>query len=293
MDSHGKPDKKPLGGSPKPEQDSAADPNPAAPLLAGDDAICLHWEASLVDLLDGVLAPEEEARFREHAEGCAQCQALLRESERGREWARLLHDTPPPVPEHLLGRILAQTAGSATDHAIGALGAAGYDAGPGAALPLGAALPHPAAWSARGQRQARVLMTAAMAFFSIALTLSMTGFHLSDVRAAVHSPGSLGVSASRQFFDTRKQVVNFYENLRVVREMEVTVEDLRQSANSGGKKAERPRQPQPSARRSSGNDAPAVLMARCAVHEPLPCGKPTFRDRFTYDEHRADERNTL
>lgn len=96
----------------------------------------------------------------------------------------------------------------------------------------------------RGQRQARLLMTAAMAVFSVALTLSMSGIRLSNLHAAVAAPGQLQASASRQFFDTKKQVVSFYDNLRVVREMEANVHDAlhditaqnaaRRSAAQGG-----------------------------------------------------------
>ena len=300
MDSHRKPGKnQPPGSLPA---ESAPDAVPGAapgaltgPAPGGDEEVCLRWEASLVDLLDGVLAPEQEAAFREHAENCPQCQALLRESERGRDWARLLHDTPPAVPEELLGKILAHTTG----HPSGAGAALSTEPGAGHDLPLAAGnvlvLPHPAVWSARSQKQARILMTAAMAFFSIALTLSMTGFHLSDVRTAVQSPGSLGVTASRQFFDTRKQVVNFYENLRLVREMEVTVEDLRQSAGGGNKKNDRPQGPQPSARSLSGEDVPATLLARCEVSRLAPCELRPYRDQQSpaFRNEQAGERNTL
>ena len=294
MDSHKKPDRKQTPGSLPPDGAQGASQNAAQ---GGDEEICLRWEASLVDLLDGVLAPDQEALFREHAENCPQCQALLRESERGRAWARLLHDAPPAVPEELLGKILAHTTG----HAAGSDAALPAEPGLGAGhdLPLAAGnvlvLPHPAVWSARSQKQARILMTAAMAFFSIALTLSMTGFHLSDVRTAVQSPGTLGVTASRQFFDTRKQVVNFYENLRLVREMEVTVEDLRQSAGGGNKKNDHPRRPQPSARSLSGEDVPATLLARCEVSRLAPCELRPYRDQQSpaFRNEQAGERNTL
>ena len=271
MDSHEKPGSLDSSQSPARQQ--------AQPLHEEDS--CLGWEAALVDLLDGVLAPDEEARLRAHAETCPQCLALLQEAERGRDWARLLHDAPPAVPEELLGRILARTAGTSAGQDSG-----GVASGSSIGTPLAAGnvlvLPHPAAWTGAGQRQARILMTAAMAFFSIALTLSMTGFHLSELRAAAHAPASLSVAASRQFFDTKKQVVSFYDNLRLVREMEATVEDMRQSANSNGGKAARPRRLQPSARRLSGDPA-----------RPLLANREPSRSSLRGNEHQADERNTL
>ena len=182
------------------------------------DEGCARWEAAVADLLEGVITSEEEQALREHAAGCAHCDSLLRDAAQGREWVRMLHDAPLPVPEELLGKILARTAAQGAPRMDETLGDTGAHA---------IVLPHPAFFT-HGQREARVLMTAAMAVFSIALTLSLAGVRWADLNAAIHSPSSLGVSASRQFFDAKKQAVSFYDNLRLVREVEATVQDLRQ-----------------------------------------------------------------
>ena len=235
--------------------------NPGRPPASGagpsDD--CQIWEAALTDLLDGTLAPEEEAAFRAHAADCSACQVLLEECGHGQAWARLLHDTPPAVPDTLLGKILIHTLGSAPAAANATGSALGEG---GMLLPSGDMLVLPVApvWSLRSQKQARVIMTVAMAFFSIALTLSISGVRLSDVHTALAAPSSFEASASRQFFDTRRQVVSFYDNLRLVREVEATVDDLRQSAarDSHGHQAH----PQPSASNTPASSyAPAPLLA--------------------------------
>ena len=192
------------------------------------DEGCARWEAAVADLLEGTISLEEEQALRGHAAGCAHCESLLRDAGQGREWVRMLHDAPLPVPEELLGRILAKTAVIGAPQMDGAFS----DTGAHALL-----LPHPA-FLTHGHREARVLMTAATAFFSIALTLSLAGVRMADVNAAIHSPSSLGVSASRQFFDAKKQAVSFYDNLRVVREVEATVEDLRQRERDKNKDAQ-------------------------------------------------------
>jgi soluble lytic murein transglycosylase-like protein len=71
--------------------------------------------------------------------------------------------------------------------------------------------------------QPRLAMTAAMAFFSIALTLNLAGVRLRDLRAANFGPSGVrrtvadvGASASRQF-----------ENSRVVYKLESRVSELR------------------------------------------------------------------
>jgi hypothetical protein len=230
---------------------------------------CAQWEAALVDLLDGELAPEAEAAFRTHAETCESCRALLRESGAGREWVRLLGKAPPAVPDDLLGKILARTA---------TLPIASEFAMPSA---HGGSLPAPALAFAR-ERTAGYLMTAAMAVFSVALTCSVSGFRLTDIPAAMRGSGSIPATASRQFFDTKKQVVSFYDNLLLVREVEATVEDLRQSTKAENQvhpetrkeSRDKPRHPEPSASR--------------AASAPLLASR-----QFMPATHPADERNNL
>ena len=264
------------------EKKQAAGNNPRFTGLgspAEDEESCLRWEAALADLLDGTLSAEEEAALRAHASDCAACLELLREAGAGRDWVRLLHDEPPVVPTDLLGKILARTG---TELSAAAMGV------DGAALPLltppGSALPH-AAFSFRHQREAGFVMTAAMAFFSIALTLSLIGFHLPTVHAAAHAPASLGVTASRQFFDTKKQVVSFYDNLRLVREMEAAVQDLRRSSDNEAEKHKDPH-PQPAKPSARRDDTPAALPMLASQQ-----GRPA--SLVTLHQEQADERNML
>ncbi len=196
---------------------------------------CAYWEEALVDLLDGTLAPAQQGAFTRHMESCAACRTLQQECRQGREWIGLLHDAPPAIPANLASKILSRT-GIAPGAATGLYAVEG----------MASVLPFPV-WASRGQRQARILMTAAMAVFSIGLTLSIAGTRLADVRVAVESPATLQVSAFHEFFDTKKQLVSFYDNLRLVREMEATVQDLRQSAKVT-QQPRKPGRPQPSAR---------------------------------------------
>jgi hypothetical protein len=75
----------------------------------------------------------------------------------------------------------------------------------------------------------RLLMTAAMAFFSIALTLNLTGIKLSEVHAADLRPSRMKATLARQYYSTNEQLMKYYENLRVVYEMESRVRELRRS----------------------------------------------------------------
>ncbi len=75
--------------------------------------------------------------------------------------------------------------------------------------------------------QPRLAMTAAMAFFSIALTLNLTGVRLSDLRASDFKPSSIMRSASQ----AKTRVVQYTDNLRVVYELESRVRDLQRSSD--------------------------------------------------------------
>lgn len=71
--------------------------------------------------------------------------------------------------------------------------------------------------------QPRMAMTAAMAFFSIALTLNLTGVRLSEL-----STSSLRPSAVRRTVaDRSAAAVRSFQNMRVVYQAEVQVNDLR------------------------------------------------------------------
>ena len=171
-----------------------------------DEMHCGQWEAAIADLHDGTLPPEDERQLRAHALACPGCAALLAGAERGKAWARLLHDAPPEPPVELLSRILERT---------------GFEP----ALSMdGIALPHLAYMAPH--RHAGALLTAGMAFFSLLLTFSVSGLHPRDLE-----PATVAATASRQFFGAKKQIVSFYDNLRVVRELELTVQAMR----GGGK----------------------------------------------------------
>ena len=188
---------------------------------------CDWWEALLADAQDGSLSAKDQAAFDAHTQSCPHCAALYADAEQGRAWASMLREHPP-VPRDLLDKILTRTeplgAAAAIDVQTGI--PAGVTAGNAVALPFMPA----ALLSPRGARDARMLMTAAMAFFSIALTLSLLGFRITDVHAAELKPSTMQANLSRQFYGTKKQVVSFYDNLRFVLEVESEVRELRQGA---------------------------------------------------------------
>ena len=76
------------------------------------------------------------------------------------------------------------------------------------------------------------MMTAAMAFFSIALTLNLAGIKLTQLRPADFQPSRLRANLTRQYYSTNEQVTKYYENLRLVYEMESRVRELRRTTEA-------------------------------------------------------------
>ncbi len=227
---------------------------------------CSAWEADMADLADGVLPPAREAALREHVAECPLCGQLFEETVQGREWVRYLHDAPPQAPEALLDRILAQTSEAMPPPRV-------FDQpAPAQAMGQVIAMPAAAVSALRRQQQARALMTAAMAVFSTAITLSMMGSRVADLH-----PATVAATASHQFFDTKKQVVAFYDNLRLVREVETTVQDMRRSMDNDKSNQHKSGGP-------SAQGAPAEVM-----QNPLMASRESTGSQFV----RAAERNTL
>jgi len=194
---------------------------------------CGQWETLLADALDGLLQPEDEATFTTHMASCKACSALFDEARRGQEWLEFL-SPEPEVPADLLDKILAQTG-------PGQVAGFGMVAGDTGVIPVpqprksrAAAVP---AWQRPGFMgqirrfaEPRLLMTAAMAFFSIALTLNLTGVRLSELRMADFRPAAIRSFMERRIMTASVPIVRYYDHLRYVYEVESRMRELRRSA---------------------------------------------------------------
>jgi hypothetical protein len=224
----------------------------AKPGIPGDPQHCAQCEAMLTDALDGTLSAADQATFDIHMVGCPACSTMLADAQRGAAWMELLKSARPEPPASLLERILAQTSNPPAPPII--LGPTDRLRVPPPHVPntlLGrpALMPsvagHPVVYAStnvlpfrarftHGLRsightmlQPPLAMTAAMAFFSIALTLNLTGVHLSNLRASDLKPSSILRSA----YETKARVVRYSDNLRVVYELESRVRDLQRSSD--------------------------------------------------------------
>jgi hypothetical protein len=79
----------------------------------------------------------------------------------------------------------------------------------------------------------RLMMTAAMAFFSIALTLNMTGVRLSALRLSDLRPTAMRSFMERQLTMASVPIIRYYDHLRFVYEVESKMRQLRGTATEG------------------------------------------------------------
>jgi Putative zinc-finger len=210
---------------------------------------CGQWETLLADALDGQLKPEDEATFTAHMAVCPACTALFEEARRGREWLEFL-SPEPEVPAGLLDKILAQTGpGQVAGFGLVAEGSGA------------AAMPQP--WQRPGftghvrrYAEPRLLMTAAMAFFSIALTLNLTGVHLNNLRLSNLRPGAVRSFMARRIVMASIPIIRYYDRLVFLYQVESRMRNL-----PGNGEGENPpaQQPQPAgsgvSRRNSGQSS--------------------------------------
>ena len=195
---------------------------------------CTSWATLLPDAAEGLLSEAEQRALDSHLSSCVACAEELAEAQRGLAWLGVLKDHTPEPPLDLLSNILAQTTGCAE------AGVSLPELPPflsPADLPV-AALGQPA-WESAGQHllswlrgdagtwssllQPRLAMTAAMAFFSICLTLNLLGISVTQLDAQTLRRGSL----ERTVSDTGATIVRSLHGLRVVYRVESRMNDMR------------------------------------------------------------------
>lgn len=186
---------------------------------------CGQWETLLADALDGLLRPEDEATFSTHMASCASCTTLFEEARQGREWLEFL-SPEPEVPAGLLDKLLAQTGpGQAAGFGLATSG--------GNVVPIIPVIQRQSLLArVRRFAEPRLLMTAAMAFFSIALTLNLTGVRLNRIRMSDLKPTSVRMYVERQFTIASTPIIRYYDHLRFVYEVQSRMRELRRTTQN-------------------------------------------------------------
>jgi hypothetical protein len=193
---------------------------------------CNEFEALLFDALDGLLSGAKQGRFRAHARVCAKCGPMFAEVEAGQHWLKSL--TEVEAPANLVHNILAATSGIES-YRLQEAATATHKPSLGERIREWADSLLTPVWST--VRQPRFAMSFGMAFFSLSVALSVAGVKPSDLKQADFSRNGL----RRTYYTTTARVVKYYENIRLVYEIESRVQEF--------KKATTPAEPGPAKER--------------------------------------------
>src|SRR5215475_8715880 len=175
---------------------------------------CAEFDALLSQAIDGTLAGERLAAFEAHGHECKLCGPLLQEAESGHRWLKSLAEIEPP--EELVTNILLRTTGVVPSRQRAAASASWMDRVRG----WGEAIFSPVVAVAR---QPRFALSFGMAFFTLSVTLSLSGVRLSDLRQVDLRPSAI----RRTYYETSGRVVKYYENIRFYYEIESTVRQFK------------------------------------------------------------------
>jgi len=243
---------------------------------------CHEFDLLLTDALDGVLSGTKLDRFQAHARICGTCGPLLAEAEAGRNWLKSLTEVEPPAS--LVNNILASTTGVDTQR----LRATVRAPQPGISWleRVQASLLEPV-WAT--VRQPRFAMSFAMAFFALSVGLTVAGVKPADLRSIDLRPAAI----RHTYYATQARVVRYYENVRIVYEVESRVREFRRSIPAEpGLKESRPskqkenkndttQQPEQKQERNYSQTENHLILASA------PLGPSVF-DRSTLDSSNPD-----
>ena len=238
---------------------------------------CKEFEELLFDALDQKLTQAKKDRFEAHARACNKCGPMFAEIEAGQHWLKSLQEVEPPA--NLVKNILASTSGIESRR-----------------LDLAASAEEPSllerirewtdsflapVWST--VRQPRFAMSFGMAFFSLSVALSVAGVKPSDIKQADLSRNGL----RRTYYTTTARVVKYYENIRLVYEIESRVQEFKKAttpADSVPKEREKNRkndtsgQPEPRQERNYSRDENQPVLA--SLPDRTPAVSVTTTRRF-------------
>ncbi len=182
---------------------------------------CSQFESLLAEALDQALPAELEPAFTAHGESCPACGPMLAEAREGMLLLHSLAEVDPP--KNLMHNILA-----ATTHAV----RPAAQAMPQAPAPKLGWQERLRAWSPAlaGMMHSRFVTSFCMAFFSLSLTLSLMGVRITDLGKIDWHPTALRKSIVLQYTQVEAKVQRYYDNMRLVVELESRVRGLKRAA---------------------------------------------------------------
>ncbi|MGH9571649.1 MAG: hypothetical protein ACRD4F_18560 [Candidatus Angelobacter sp.] len=189
---------------------------------------CGQFEALLAEALDGALAAQIRPKFEEHGRNCGVCGPMLAQAREGMLLLRALPEAD--APKNLVHNILAATS-------LAEVRARADGATPEAAArqswlerlihgPAKGRVGRPS-WVAL---HSRFVTSFCMAFFSLSLTLAMAGVRISSLAKIDWHPTAVKKSVVLEYTQLEARVQRYYDNMRLVVELEARVRGLKRAA---------------------------------------------------------------
>jgi hypothetical protein len=175
---------------------------------------CTDFEVRLSDYVDGSLAGSERAALEAHTERCAQCRELLDDVSLAVSFmARTADVAPPPA---LITRIVyhAPQGRIHDDAEYRGFFSRTFSKWVQPAL------------------QPRVAMGMAMTILSFAMLGRCTGVQIQQIKPSDLNPKLIWNGLEDKAYRSWDRTIKYYENLRVVYEIETRLQDIRRQENS-------------------------------------------------------------
>jgi Putative zinc-finger len=207
------------------DKDTIRRPEPPKP--GGVD--CGEFEVLLADALDGRLDATQIERFDAHLETCPRCAPMFGEAKLGQSWMQTLKEDAVEPPVFVVENILRETVGTVHTRVK-----------PEQAEPqknwLDRLKELPVLKPVFGTvMQPRFAMSFGMAFFSITMLMNVLGIKVTSFRHVDLRPSAV----SRQYYETKGKLVKYYENMRLVYEIESRVNDIKRATKPEDDKKEK------------------------------------------------------
>ncbi|HEY3937787.1 MAG TPA: zf-HC2 domain-containing protein [Bryobacteraceae bacterium] len=187
---------------------------------------CAEFESTLADYLDGTLGHAGRAALEQHAASCAGCREFMREVTGAVAFLKRAQEIEPPAT--LITRIAFQAPLGRTRDPFEKPGFLRRTLGKWLQPVL----------------QPRLVMGMAMTVLSFAMLERCTGVKVQHIQAADLSPIHVWGGVEDKAVRVKDRLVKYYENLRVVYEVETRLKDLEQQQEAA--------QDQPPARTTNG-----------------------------------------
>lgn len=193
-----------------------------------DEFTCSQFEALLADALDGdkSLSVDVRQAFDAHGQSCPLCGPLWKETREGMLLLRALEEVEPP--KNLVHNILAATSMQGQETSV---------------LGPNDAIREKTGWLVSVRRslsyaplllRSRFATSFVMAFFSLSVTLSLAGVRVSDVSKIDWHPNALRKSVVLQYTQVEAKVQRYYDNMRLVYEVESRVRGIKKAVAPSG-----------------------------------------------------------